>query len=368
MGTGVNGIGVWGSHDGSGWGVYGRTEGALGRGVFGEVIGTGGFAGYFQGTSSGVGVLASGAESNGALAALQVRNGSHTLAIDGNEIDTNAATLHISTNSGSDIAIALGGGQVGVGTDEFGSFETMRIWAPHNNVPLACEKTGTGSIVDFYNGNTLAGAITLAANNTILYTDFTGAHLATTTASLPSDALVRMTGKNEWLEADRMGEVVYGVELSTRANDPACLGVYMGEQQTGANGSLTRQLIAAVGNGEMWVARRGEAAINPGDALISADVPGCAMLDDPARFDIGYVIARAAERIDWSNVEADEQGIKRAKVSVLFEPFIRDSRGAALEDVVAAQAQRIESLEAQLVGLQQAVQSMQNEQAFAQAK
>ncbi len=43
--TSALGIGVWGSHDGGGWGVYGRST--SGRGVYGSS--PDGFAGYFSG-------------------------------------------------------------------------------------------------------------------------------------------------------------------------------------------------------------------------------------------------------------------------------------------------------------------------------
>lgn len=59
--TGGNGIGVWGSHNGNGWGVYGTTVDGIGvygyatgdtnqnYGVYGETASTNGYAGYFQG-------------------------------------------------------------------------------------------------------------------------------------------------------------------------------------------------------------------------------------------------------------------------------------------------------------------------------
>jgi hypothetical protein len=49
-----------------------------------------------------------------------------------------------------------------------------------------------------------------------------------------------------------------------------------------------------------------------------------------AKFPIGYVIARAAERVAWSEVKPDRDGVKRAKISVLFESFERHGNGLAL--------------------------------------
>ena len=56
-GTGVFGVGVWGSHAGSGWGVYGSSP--AGKGVVGES--TTGLAGYFAGNVQVTGTLTKGA-------------------------------------------------------------------------------------------------------------------------------------------------------------------------------------------------------------------------------------------------------------------------------------------------------------------
>jgi hypothetical protein len=57
-GTGILGIGAWGSHDGTGWGVYGSSAGGIGVRGFG---GTSGYGGYFFATGDGsYGVYGSG--------------------------------------------------------------------------------------------------------------------------------------------------------------------------------------------------------------------------------------------------------------------------------------------------------------------
>ena len=63
LGTGFAGIGVLGSHDGQGWGLYGSTNGGFGRGVFGEVLGSGGVAGFFRNDDS-IAVFADGVDNN----------------------------------------------------------------------------------------------------------------------------------------------------------------------------------------------------------------------------------------------------------------------------------------------------------------
>ncbi len=117
-GTGLPGIGVYGSHDGQGWGVYGSTEGGFGRGVFGEVLGTGGVAGYFS-NDSGTAVFADGVENNGSTAALTVVSGAQTMLIDGNEIDSNSsAGLYFNNNNDHHVLIANGGGNVAIGSTD----------------------------------------------------------------------------------------------------------------------------------------------------------------------------------------------------------------------------------------------------------
>ena len=49
------------------------------------------------------------------------------------------------------------------------------------------------------------------------------------------------------------------------------------------------------------------------------------MKDDPARFPIGYIVARAAEGVRWSEVKSPKGNVKKAKISVFFESFVRNS-------------------------------------------
>ena len=119
-GTGATGIGVWGSHAGGGWGVYGVANNALfGRGVYGHSdngIGlygstSTGISGSFDGgrvTITGASDASVGGASSGYLV-LGATSGAN-IVMDNNEIiarDNGAASL---------LHLQAEGGQVGIGT------------------------------------------------------------------------------------------------------------------------------------------------------------------------------------------------------------------------------------------------------------
>jgi hypothetical protein len=150
---------------------------------------------------------------------------------------------------------------------------------------------------------------------------------------------VRLTGDNRGMNHDEAREIVYGIEPTSRANDPACLGAYLSTTPgDDLHSDVPIRLIAAVGNGELWVVNSGR-DIHAGDFLISSDVLGCAMLDDPSRFPVGYVIARAAENVTWSDRAEASEDANRAKISVLFECF---ARGSADDGSIASKLTRLE--------------------------
>lgn len=193
-----------------------------------------------------------------------------------------------------------------------------------------------GAMVTFEVDGSVKGSISVAGE-TVSYNAFTGSHYVHVDSPPMRGTLLRMTGENR-----PGGEVVYGAAPTTVANDQACIGSYLGPlSEAGADVHLAM----AAGNGEMWVMDSGTGDLAPGDALISSDVEGCAMKDDPNRFEIGYVIARCAERVEWDRVTPDADGVRRARVSVLFGAHERhvhrddaDLRGriAELERMVEA--------------------------------
>ena len=159
--------------------------------------------------------------------------------------------------------------------------------------------------------------------------------------------LVSMTGDNRRSGDRGTAEIIYGVDLVRKANNPRCLGAYLGleEPKRPASNQNPHQIMS-VGNGEMWVTERG-GDLEPGDYLISSTVPGCAMKDDPARFPVGHIIARAAEGVNWSTVKPDQHGRKRTKISVFFTNFERHT-GSPSVAAMYAMNQKLEDLSGEL--------------------
>ncbi len=213
-----------------------------------------------------------------------------------------------------------------------------------------------GSLIEFVALGSTRGGITVSGN-TVSYNAFTGSHYAIPDPAAPTHiergALVRMTGNNLTLVDEPDAEVVYAIAPTTTPNDPACLGAYLAAQSLPDGADVAPHLVMAAGNGDMWVTDSGAGDIEPGDALISSDVPGCAMKDDPDRFAVGHIVARAAQRVEWDSVPPGADGVRRARVSVLFGAFTRQAaapddraRLAALERENQDLRDRLEALEA----------------------
>ena len=153
-----------------------------------------------------------------------------------------------------------------------------------------------------------------------------------------------MTADNRRRTDDPGAEPTYGIAPSTKANDPKCLGAYLGLLEPSKAAAMENpHQVMAVGNGDMWVVDTGR-NIEPGQYLISSDLKGHAMLDDAERFPIGYVVARAGEGVDWAKVSEAVDGRKHARISVFFESFERGS-AVGLGKIVEQQQARIEALE-----------------------
>jgi len=272
------------------------------------------------------------------------------LAIDNNEImarnNGGTATLFLNAQGGTvavgdtgfanlDVTGNIFGASLDVTGNVFGSsFGGQFFGAVNTNshAALLGRDGGNGALVQWSQDGVPCGTIAVF-NGVVSYNAFTGSHYGCVESQQPPmqrGTLVRMTGVNRRSGGD--SEIIYGIEPTVRANDPACLGAYLGiEETTAPPGDDNPYLVMAVGNGEMWVLET-TGDIKPGDALISSDVAGCAMKDDPRRFSVGYVIARAGQGVDWSEVETGPDGKKRALISVHFGAFTRTG-GDAVEAI-----------------------------------
>jgi hypothetical protein len=299
---------------------------------------------------------------------------STNISVDNNEImarnNGGTATLFLN-HEGGDVSIcANGSGQVGIGTSPTGSQLTVfnSLWVTggaqpridvgsngfilmDDNADIVITNGGLevntpsggqtffnrvnpdGTLINFKNAGTTAGGISVIGS-TVSYNTFTGSHLAWTDSPIEPGSLVTLTGENRRAHPGPNCEPVYGIELSSRANAPSCLGSYL--MAPDASDPQGGHLVAAVGNGELWVVDSGLGDIEPGHGLISADVPGCAMRDDPRRFPVGHVVAKAAEGVRWSSVEPGSDGRKRVLLSVFFGAYERQGDAEGLVAVVAA--------------------------------
>lgn len=273
--------------------------------------------------------------------------------------DGNAATVE--NNVGLSVAATSGqnnydgvftGGSVGVGTTTPG---TRLSVAESGARVIAVNRTGSdGVLMEFFRSGTSVGDITVATG-TVSYNAFTGSHYAIADRPIEKGTLVSMTGNNQNASGLPSSEIIYGIAPTSKANDPAVLGAYLSVREPEqASSKNNPSLVMAVGNGEMWVTNLG-GDIHAGDYLISSSVPGCAMRD-AGMFDTSYVVARAAENIDWDAVENDPalDGAKRKKISVFFESFVK-MNNRVLKYQALDLAQKIKTQQVRIKKLQEYV-------------
>ena len=192
-------------------------------------------------------------------------------------------------------------------------------------------RTGNdGILIDFQQDGVSEGDISVAAN-TVSYNGFTGSHYGfSNTEQFTHGQLVRANGQNGTYNNNPSSEIVYGITSTSVENDPQALGLILAPHQPAEPISYENPyLIAAAGNGDLWVVDEGQ-DIEVGDYLISADTMGHAR-KDPRTDDISYIVGRAAEAIDWSTVTESVGGKKHKKISVYFEFFARDNASANLQ-------------------------------------
>jgi len=183
--------------------------------------------------------------------------------------------------------------------------------------PLSVSRVGNdGTLIHFSKDASPVGSIVLLAG-VVSYNAFTGSHYAWTDKVMQKGLLVSMTGDNQFLNDNTESEILYGIEITSKKNDPAILGTYLSLQEPDLEADTNNpHLIMSEGNGEVWVANTGE-NINPGDYLISSLVPGHAMKDDRSG-ETSHIVGRAAEPIMWDEVNETINGVKHQKISILF--------------------------------------------------
>ena len=179
--------------------------------------------------------------------------------------------------------------------------------------------------------------------------------------------LVAINGRNV-LDGD---DLRLGIAPVTRANDPAAIGAAVApglsafdrtlegrraSRGVGREGDIVigafAHEVATSGVARLWVVE--EAAgrdgfardLAPGDLLVSADAPGCAMLDNTTRFEVGYVVARVAEHASWNQAAASDTGSdgrRRMLVTVMIERFVRPPlNGLSRAELLTLQQRELE--------------------------
>ncbi len=234
------------------------------------------------------------------------------------------------------------------------------FWATQSGGAVATfdRQTNDGTVISIRQGGVQEGSISVAGT-TVSYNAFTGTHFGWTDKILETGTLVVLTGSNRVYHDRSEGEPIYGIAPSLTANDPRCMGAYLGILEPGQRASSDNpHQVMAVGNGEMWVCDE-SGDIRPGDYLISSDVTGHAMLDDENRFSVGYVVARAAEAVVWDSVAQKTSGRRHKRISVFFENFVRGS-AAGLGRLVEQQQAQLRDLQLRIDALERTAPSNAN--------
>lgn len=262
--------------------------------------------------------------------------------------------------NGNTLRVTAGAaGKVGIG--ESLPEAKLDVKEANNRVALFNRTGSDGTLVNWQRDSANVGSVSVAAG-VVSYNAFTGSHYGWLPEgqTIERYALVRMTGENRRWHGDAESEIIYGIEPTSRANDPACLGAYLALSESTQPHSLGNpHLIMAAGNGEMWVVDTG-GTIRPGDYLISSAVRGCAMRDDPSTYPVGYIVARAAERLDWAGIEPTK-GRKLARISVFFESFVRQGGVDELAKTVKSQQEQIDILRNENARMTMQLQAMLGE-------
>ena len=192
----------------------------------------------------------------------------------------------------------------------------LRVTDTDTALAVFDRKGSDGDLVAFRHDGMTEGVISVAGG-VVTYGPFTGSHYAWMDQVGQKGLLVSMNGDNKFLNGNPHSEIIYGVDITSKKNDPAILGAYLAIKENSIEQSDTVfHFVMSEGNGEVWVADTG-VDISPGDYLISSEVAGHTMKDDRSE-EISHIIGRAAEPILWDEVSETINGIKHKKISILF--------------------------------------------------
>lgn len=142
-GTGGLGIGVWGSQNGSGWGVYGHTPNGLG--VYGNSSG-GGF-GVYANSNTGTGLQAT--SNSGIAANISISNSTN-----------NSSVLSASTLGGGTVVdVTTSGNGAGVRSTTGAGFSIHGVTSSVSSAGVVGDNNGNGEAVVGRNNSDIAGAV-----------------------------------------------------------------------------------------------------------------------------------------------------------------------------------------------------------------
>lgn len=142
-GTGGLGLGVWGSQNGSGWGVYGVTP--AGIGVYGNSSGAG--YGVFANSNTGTGLNAS--STNGIAANIAISNNAN------NNNVVNASTL----GNGTVVNVSSSGTGIGVLSSTGSGFAVQGVTSQQTSAGIVGDNNGNGEAIVGRTTSGIAGAV-----------------------------------------------------------------------------------------------------------------------------------------------------------------------------------------------------------------
>jgi hypothetical protein len=142
-GTGGLGVGIWGSHAGSGWGLYGDTPNGLG--VYGNATANG--YGVYANSNNGTGLFAT--SNNGTPGNLSIQNNTN-----------HSNVLNVSTvASGTGVNVTTSGSGTGVKSATNAGFAVHGITSSQTSAGIVGNNNGAGEAVVGLTTSDIAGAV-----------------------------------------------------------------------------------------------------------------------------------------------------------------------------------------------------------------